>query len=147
MLDESQIRVTAELALRLILAALLGGVLGYERQRKGKVAGLRTHMLVSLGTATYVVGIVAAGGSSSDMARVVQGVAAGLGFIGAGAILKSSQEQHVSGLTTAASIWMAAALGVAAGMGSLSTALVSALAAWVILALLGRFEPHPHASG
>src|SRR5215470_11800098 len=89
---------------RLLLAALVGAILGYERERSGKSAGLRTHMLVSLGSATFVVATAAVGGSLDDLARVVQGTAAGIGFIGAGAILKGVE--GVRGLTTAASIWM-----------------------------------------
>jgi putative Mg2+ transporter-C (MgtC) family protein len=128
----------------LVLASLLGGLLGYERQRSGKVAGLRTHMLVALGSATLVVATVGTGGSSGDVARVVQGAAAGIGFIGAGAILKvSTGDHHIRGLTTAASIWMTAAIGVAAGMGSFVTATVAALGAWFTLSVLVRFEPHP----
>jgi putative Mg2+ transporter-C (MgtC) family protein len=128
---------------RLLLAALLGGVLGYERQRSGKSAGLRTHMLVALGSACFVVGTAAVGGSTDDLARIVQGVAAGIGFIGAGAILKGSE--GVRGITTAASIWMTAALGVAAGMGRLWLAAFAAFVAWGVLAVLSRLEPHPRA--
>jgi putative Mg2+ transporter-C (MgtC) family protein len=127
---------------RLLLAALLGGVLGYERQRSGKSAGLRTHMLVAVGSATLVVSTEAAGGSLDDVARVIQGTAAGIGFIGAGAILKGAE--GIRGLTTAASIWMTAALGVAAGMGRPWLAAFAALVAWIVLAFLIRFEPHPH---
>jgi putative Mg2+ transporter-C (MgtC) family protein len=130
------------LAARLLLAALLGGLLGYERQRSGKFAGLRTHMLVALGAATFVVATVGVGGSRDDVARVVQGAAAGIGFIGAGSIIKTSEGHRIRGLTTAASIWMTAGLGVAAGMGSYATAIVAALVAWFILGVLVRFE-HP----
>lgn len=132
------------LALRLVIATVLGGLLGFERQRSGKVAGLRTHMLVALGSATFVVAAVAMGGSNDDIARVVQGAAAGIGFIGAGAILKVSESETIRGLTTAASVWMTSAIGVAAGMGSLAIAAVAALAAWFILSVVARFEPHPH---
>jgi len=130
------------LSLRLLVAALLGGLLGYNRQRTGKVAGLRTHMLVALGSATLVVATVALSASPEDVSRVVQGVAAGIGFIGAGSILKLPQSERVHGLTTAASVWMAATIGIAAGMGSLWIAAVSAVMGWLILGVVARFEPH-----
>lgn len=130
------------LGLRLLVAALVGGVLGFDRQRRGKFAGLRTHILVSLGTATFVVATLAVGGTTEDTARVVQGVAAGIGFIGAGSILKVSQTEHVYGLTTASSIWMTAALGAAAGLGAIWIAATAAIVAWLVLALLARYEPH-----
>ena len=138
---------TFALGLRVLVAALLGGLLGYERQRKHKVAGLRTHMLVALGSATFVAGTVASGGSSDDVARVGQGIAAGIGFIGAGAILKVAHGESVQGLTTAASIWMTSALGVCVGMGSFVIAIVAALAAWLILGVLARFEHHSPTGG
>jgi putative Mg2+ transporter-C (MgtC) family protein len=127
-------------SLRLLLAAILGGVLGYERQRSHKSAGLRTHMLVALGSATIVVAMAGTNGSLDDVARVVQGAAAGIGFIGAGAILKGAE--GIRGLTTAASLWMTAALGVTAGMGRLWLAIFAAVVAWLVLGLLGRLEPH-----
>jgi putative Mg2+ transporter-C (MgtC) family protein len=132
------------LASRLVMAALLGGVLGRERQRSGKSAGVRTHMLVALGSATFVVSTFAIGGSVNDLARVVQGTTAGIGFIGAGAILKLNEGERVRGLTTASSIWMTAALGVAAGMGRLWIAAFAAIVAWAVLGLLSRFERDPH---
>ena len=131
-------------AFRLIIAAVVGGILGYERQRSGKSAGLRTHMLVSLGSATFVASMAAVGGSLDDVARVVQGTAADIGFIGAGAILKGAE--GVRGLTTAASIWMTAGLGVAAGMGRLWLVALATVVAWIVLAFLTRFEPHPRSS-
>jgi putative Mg2+ transporter-C (MgtC) family protein len=138
------LHAAGQLLVRLLAAAALGGVPGYERERSGKVAGLRTHMLVSLGAATFVVATGAAGASTQDLARVVQGIATGIGFIGAGAILKRAGEaEDVHGLTTAASIWMAASIGVSAGLGSLGVALVAALFAWVILSVLAHFEPGP----
>jgi putative Mg2+ transporter-C (MgtC) family protein len=128
----------ARIGTRLLLAAVLGGAIGFERQRKRKPAGLRTHMLVALGAALFVVSQHPT--ESPDAAsRVIQGVAAGVGFLGAGAILKDSRE-WVHGLTTAADIWLTAAIGVAAGMGRGSTALLTTVLALVILAILPRFE-------
>jgi putative Mg2+ transporter-C (MgtC) family protein len=126
--------------LRLLAAALLGAVVGYERERTGKSAGLRTHMLVSLSSAIFVVAPLEAGMSTADLSRVIQGVAAGIGFIGAGAILKLADARVIEGLTTAAGIWLTAALGLAAGMGRFGLAAISALLAWLILALVARVE-------
>jgi putative Mg2+ transporter-C (MgtC) family protein len=122
--------------LRLTLAALLGGLLGIEREQKGKAAGVRTHMLVAMGAALFVVLSQQAGMPSSDMSRVIQGIIAGIGFLGAGTILKSDHDERVKGLTTAAGIWLTAAIGVAAGMGRESTAVLSTLLALAIFTLM-----------
>lgn len=122
---------------RLLVALVLGGVLGYERESSGAAAGLRTHMLVSLGSALFVVVPYQAGMKIEDLSRVLQGVAAGIGFLGAGAILKR-QSEEIKGLTTAAGIWLTAAVGVAAGMGLEGTAILSAIFAWIVLSLLRR---------
>ena len=124
------------IVLRLVLAALLGGILGYERERQGKAAGVRTHMLVALGAALFVLVPKEAGVSGADMTRVIQGVVAGIGFLGAGAIIKGSAEESVKGLTTAAGIWLTAAIGIACGLGREATAVLSALLAFAILALV-----------
>jgi putative Mg2+ transporter-C (MgtC) family protein len=121
---------------RLSAATLLGGLVGVERERMGKAAGLRTHMLVSLGAAIFALVPREIGLSDGDMGRVVQGVAAGIGFIGGGAILKMSDREEVKGLTTAAGIWLTAAVGLAAGVGLVWLALVAAACAWIILSML-----------
>jgi putative Mg2+ transporter-C (MgtC) family protein len=126
--------------LRLTLAALLGGLLGVEREKKGKAAGVRTHMLVAMGAALFVLLSQQMGMPSSDLSRVVQGIVAGIGFLGAGTILKSADEDKVTGLTTAAGIWLTAAIGVAAGMGRESTAVLSTLLALGIFALMPRVD-------
>jgi putative Mg2+ transporter-C (MgtC) family protein len=131
---------TTRVAVRLIGATFLSGILGYERERIGKAAGLRTHMMVGLSSAVFVLAPVEAGMQIADVSRVVQGVAAGIGFIGAGAILKVTPDREIRGLTTAAGLWMTAAIGVAAGMGRLGLALMSVALAWVILAILARLE-------
>jgi putative Mg2+ transporter-C (MgtC) family protein len=122
--------------LRMLVAVLLGGLLGYERESIGASAGLRTHMLVSLGSALFVLIPLQAGMQVQDLSRVLQGVTAGIGFLGAGAILKLKDENDIKGLTTAASIWLTAAIGVAAGMGREATAVLSTVFALVILAIL-----------
>ena len=123
---------------RLLAAVLLGGLLGFERETRGASAGLRTHMLVALGSALFVATPQLAGASIEDMSRVIQGVVAGIGFLGAGAIIKLSGEGEIKGLTTAASIWLTAAIGTAAGMGRISTAVLSAVLAFIILSALRR---------
>lgn len=124
------------LVVRLLVASVLGGLLGYERETKGASAGLRTHMLVSVGSALFVLIPLQAGMSVQDLSRVLQGVTAGIGFLGAGAILKQRDNNDVKGLTTAASVWMTAAIGVAAGMGREGTAVLSALFGLIILAFI-----------
>ena len=134
--DLPDITEVTRLCLRLLIAVILGGVLGYERERTGAAAGFRTHMLVALGSALFVLVPLQAGTDITDMSRVLQGVIAGIGFLGAGAILKSSDDQEIRGLTTAASIWLTAAIGIAAGMGREATAVLSTLFALLILLAL-----------
>ena len=125
---------------RLLAATLLGAIVGYERERTGKSAGLRTHMLVSLSSAIFVLAPLEAGMTTGDLSRVIQGVSAGIGFIGAGAILKLADTRVIEGLTTAAGIWLTAALGLAAGMGRFGVGAISAVMAWIILAVVARVE-------
>lgn len=128
------------IVVRLGMAIILGGIIGYERESKGKPAGLRTHMVVSLGAALFILIPLQAGMDIRDISRVHQGVIAGIGFLGAGAIIKLSDRQEVQGLTTAASIWLVAAIGVAAGMGLEVTAILATLLAWLILGALRHLE-------
>lgn len=125
--------------LRLSIAAILGGILGYEREQKGKSAGLRTHMLVALGAALFVFIPQQAGMSDADLSRVLQGLIAGVGFLGAGTIIKGEAEGEVVGLTTAAGLWLTAAIGVAAGMGREATAVMSTIFALIILYVIPKF--------
>ena len=124
------------IVIRLCIAGILGGALGYERETQGKSAGVRTHMLVAIGAAIFVLVPEQAGVKGEDLTRVIQGVIAGIGFLGAGSIIKGSAESDVKGLTTAASIWLTAAIGVACGLGRESTALLSAVLALVVLGLM-----------
>ncbi len=126
--------------LRLIVAAAAGAVIGWQRQLAGKNAGLRTHMLVSLGAALLILAPLTAGVPVANITRVIQGVAEGLGFIGGGVILKLTEKQEVRGLTTAAGLWMTAALGVSAGLGRYLLVLIGAALAWFVLAVIRRFE-------
>ncbi|BBT16577.1 MgtC/SapB family protein [Metapseudomonas otitidis] len=130
--------------LRLFLAALLGGLLGFEREQHGKAAGVRTHMLVALGAALFVLVPQMAGAEHDAMSRVIQGLTAGIGFLCAGTILKRDRMDEVKGLTTAAGLWSTTAIGVTVGLGYEATALLAALVVLAILNLLphllGRFD-------
>jgi putative Mg2+ transporter-C (MgtC) family protein len=139
---------------RLAVAGAIGALLGSEREAAGKAAGLRTHMLVALGAAMFVLVPQQAGVPLEQMSRVFQGIIAGIGFLGAGAILKLSEERVIKGLTTAASIWLTAAAGAAAGLGRETTAILGGLVAFGILTGLRRLEVfwekfvgQPHARG
>ncbi len=128
-----------KICLRLSVALALGALLGYERESVGAAAGLRTHMLVALGAALFMVIPHQAGMRIEDVSRVMQGVIAGIGFLGAGAIMKLKDES-IKGLTTAAGIWLTAAVGMAAGMGLEATAVVSAVFGWIVLFLLRKLQ-------
>jgi putative Mg2+ transporter-C (MgtC) family protein len=97
-------------------------------------------MLVAMGCTLFVLGGSAAGMSMSDLSRVIQGLATGIGFIGAGAILKLLDQREIEGLTTAAGIWMTAAVGVAVGLGRIGLAFLSVILTWIVLAAIGRIE-------
>jgi putative Mg2+ transporter-C (MgtC) family protein len=107
-----------EIVLRLILAAVLGGCIGYQRELAHKPAGLRTHALISLGSALFtIVSVFGFGSQGVDASRIAAGVVTGVGFIGAGVIFRGMRGDMVMGLTTAASVWVSAAVGLAAGAG------------------------------
>ena len=121
--------------IRVIAATLLGAIVGFQRERVGKPAGLRTHMLVSLGTAVVVLACSASGMNMDGESRVIQGIVTGIGFIGAGSILKVSEEKDIRGLTTAAGLWLTAAIGVSCGLGTLGIAVIACILAMLVLAL------------
>ena len=133
--DVPDVRQFVRLVVRLLLASLLGFALGFEREQQGKAAGLRTHMLVAIGSALFVLIPQQAGVEPADMSRVIQGLIAGVGFLCAGTILKQGKEdeQQVQGLTTAAGLWMTAAIGMACGLGRETTAVLSTLLALAVL--------------
>jgi putative Mg2+ transporter-C (MgtC) family protein len=123
-----------ETILRFLLAAALGAGIGYQRERAGKAAGLRTHILVSSGAALFTLAsIYGFSGAVVDISRVAAGVVVGIGFIGAGVILRGQREKEVAGLTTAATIWTTAAIGLAAGTGMY---LISVIATAVTVGVL-----------
>jgi putative Mg2+ transporter-C (MgtC) family protein len=122
------------MVLRILLAAVLGAGIGYQREQAGKSAGLRTYTLISLGAALFTVASLYGFGFGSDPSRVAAGVVAGIGFLGAGAIARGIRgDGGVAGLTTAASIWAVAAVGLAAGAGMYLLSAVAALIIWVVL--------------
>jgi putative Mg2+ transporter-C (MgtC) family protein len=121
-----------EMVLRLLLAAALGAAVGYQRERAGKQAGLRTHVLIAVGAALFSLVSIYGFGSASDPARVAAGVVVGIGFLGAGVILHR-EGGIVAGLTTAATVWVVAGIGLAAGAGLY---LVSAVTAALVLGVL-----------
>jgi putative Mg2+ transporter-C (MgtC) family protein len=125
----------AVVLIRVIAATLLGAIVGVERERAGKPAGLRTHMLVSLGTAVVVLACADANMSVDGLSRVIQGIVTGIGFVGAGTILKLNEQREIKGLTTAAGLWMTAAIGVACGLGGIGLAVIGTIVALLILAL------------
>lgn len=130
----------ARITTRLIVAMIFGAVIGIQRERAGKPAGLRTHMLVALGAAVFIIASGEFGMNPDSISRVIQGLVTGIGFLGAGAILKLYDKRAVEGLTTAAGIWMTAALGVAVGLGRFGLALVATLLAWMTLSLVRQME-------
>ncbi len=136
----------AEMAIRLASACGLAFLLGLDREMHGKAAGLRTHMMVSLGSAAFIImGMsllfaTAEGDPSAsiDPSRIIEGVIGGIGFLGAGAIIQSGGD--IKGLTTGASIWAAGAIGLACGMGYLPLAAMFTAFAVVIILVLGYFK-------
>jgi putative Mg2+ transporter-C (MgtC) family protein len=128
------------ICIRLIAATILGGLIGYQRERVGKPAGLRTHILVTLGTTVFVLSCSRFGMSPDGLSRVIQGITTGIGFVGAGSILKLEHDRNIQGLTTAASVWMTAAIGVSIGLGVLGLAILGTVFTLVILALASVLE-------
>jgi putative Mg2+ transporter-C (MgtC) family protein len=133
--------------LRIAVAAGLAGLLGYERERARKPAGLRTHMLVGIASALYTSlamlayeESVGAGGTRADPIRAIQAVALGVGFLGGGMIVTRREGRDVSGLTTAASIWATAAVGIAAGLAHYVLAVGATALLLLVLRLLVRFD-------
>lgn len=139
------LRELVRMLVRLLAALAVGALIGYEREKRGKAAGLRTHMLVSMGTTLFVVATIEGGMQEDATSRVIQGIVTGIGFLGAGVIMKIHESRQIRGLTTAAGIWMTAAASVAIGLGQIGLGLIAAGLAWVVLAIMDRFEPEPKA--
>jgi putative Mg2+ transporter-C (MgtC) family protein len=132
--------IEIEMVLRLLLAAALGAAIGYQRERASKPAGLRTHVLICVGSALFTIASIYGFGVTTDPARVAAGIVTGIGFLGAGAILHREHQKRgiVEGLTTAASMWVIAGIGLAVGAGLY---LVSAVTTVIVLIVL--LLPHP----
>jgi putative Mg2+ transporter-C (MgtC) family protein len=130
----------ARVLIRLTAALTAGAVVGLQRERSEKPAGLRTHMLVALGSTLFVLAAVQTGMPPADISRIIQGIATGIGFLGAGVILKLMQEHKIKGLTTAADIWTTAAIGVTIGLGAIGIGLIGAGLAWIVLGVMSRWE-------
>jgi putative Mg2+ transporter-C (MgtC) family protein len=149
---ELEPRLELALLVRLVLAGLLAGVLGWEREAARKPAGLRTHMLVGIASALFTVLAELAvrtypgqeGGLRADPIRVIQAVAIGVGFLGSGVIHVSKDQDTVLGLTTAGSVWATAAIGIAAGLGYYILALGSTLLLMGVLRGMARFDRDEH---
>jgi putative Mg2+ transporter-C (MgtC) family protein len=122
-----------EAGLRLLLAAVLGGIIGFQREMAKKPAGLRTHILICMGSALFTVVSVLGFTGSVDPSRIAAGVVTGIGFIGAGVIFRGMRGDKVMGITTAASIWITAAIGIAAGVGLYIIASAAALVTLLVL--------------
>jgi putative Mg2+ transporter-C (MgtC) family protein len=131
--------------LRLLAALAVGALIGFQRERMGKAAGLRTHMLVAMGTALFVICAVEAQMGPDAVSRVLQGLITGIGFLGAGVVMKIQEAKEIRGLTTAAGVWMTAAASATVGLGQIGVGLIAAVMAWVVLAILYKFEPAPKA--
>ena len=130
--DRTRLGITL---IRIIAAVLLGAIVGIERERAGKPAGLRTHMIVCLGTAVVVLACTEINMGLDGLSRVIQGILTGIGFVGAGSILKLSEQREIRGLTTAAGLWMTAAIGIAVGLGALGLAVIGTIVTLLVLAL------------
>lgn len=139
--DVPDVSTITRITVRLVLAAVLGGILGYERELKGRSAGVRTHMLVAVGAALFVLGPLQSGMEIGDLSRVLQGIVQGIGFLGAGAIMVRAARREVEGLTTAANIWATAGIGVIAGLGLEATAVLSTFVVLIILAAVPAMLP------
>ena len=127
---------------RVLLAGLLGTAMGWLRETHGKAAGVRTHSLVAMGAALLVAVTMGAGGTVDTASRVIQGIIAGIGFLGAGTILKRQENgaEAVHGLTAGAGIWFTAAMGVAAGLGQAWTAIICTGLALLVIVLVRKPE-------
>lgn len=131
--------VLAVVIARVLTAAVLGGLIGWDRERKGRSAGFKTHILVSIGSALFVLAPAMAQVPMADITRVMQGIVSGIGFLGAGAILRMDKGTRIEGLTTAAGIWMTSAVGMAAGIGMEVIALITTVVALIVVGVIPKF--------
>lgn len=133
---ENVIRMT----IRIVAAIGLGAALGIQRERAGKPAGVKTHTLATLGTTVFVLACTTSGMLPDAQSRVIQGIVTGIGFLGAGAILKQDDLAAVKGLTTAAMIWVSASVGVACGLGEVGLAIIVTVLAIIVVSAMSAIE-------
>jgi len=138
--DLIEVEQVTRVTVRMTVALLLGALIGWDRERREADAGLRTHMLVSLGAALFVLVPAESGMGPEELSRVVQGLVSGIGFLGAGAVLKMGSEGRIHGLTTAATIWATAAVGMSAGLGREGTAMLATAFILLVLVWLRRMN-------
>lgn len=131
---------TVSALLRVLVGLCCGALIGYQREQVGKAAGLRTHIIVAGGAAVAVAAAFESGLGDDALSRVIQGLLTGVGFLGAGAILKLREARDVRGLTTAAGIWMTCTIGVAAGLGRFAIAALATAATWYVLNSIHAWE-------
>jgi putative Mg2+ transporter-C (MgtC) family protein len=129
---------TVRVVIRMLAALLAGGIIGLQREVSGKAAGLRTHMLVCAGTTLFVLAAIDAGMEQDALSRVIQGLVTGIGFLGAGAIMRTGV--GIRGLTTASMIWVNAAIGVAVGGGEYRLAIIATGVTLLVLVVLTPVE-------
>ena len=137
-MNEALVLPMSTVALRLLAAFVLGGIIGLERERRDRPAGLRTNILVTVGAALVMMLSRLVAGDNADPGRIATGVVTGIGFLGAGTIIRSGSDVH--GLTTAATLWVAAAVGLTVGIGSYSAAVVATAVIFITLTALRRLE-------
>ncbi|NOT48189.1 MAG: MgtC/SapB family protein [Acidobacteria bacterium] len=135
LLDRRQL---IQVIVRMISSVLIASIIGFQREAARKSAGLRTHILVSLGSTIFVIGCIGAGMREDAISRVIQGIITGIGFIGAGTIIK--RETNIKGLTTSAGLWATCAIGVIVGLGELGIALIAAVLIFLVLTIVRRIE-------
>lgn len=136
--------IVGEMTVRLLAAALLGGIIGWEREKMSRAAGLRTHVLVAIACAMFVLGAQLSGTTTDGIARVIQGIAGGIGFLGAGTIIKLTDRAEVQGLTTAAGIFATAAIGVAAASTPLWLPVLGTTITLIVLRPMALLEQKGH---
>ncbi len=121
----------SEMLIRVFLSLLLGGIIGFERELDNEPAGIRTHMLVCLGATLFTVISISIATTSADSTRIAAGIVSGIGFLGAGAIFRG--QDRIKGLTTAADLWVLAAIGMAVGVGYYLMAIVASIFLFIVL--------------
>ena len=129
-----------QFVVRLLTSAMIAALIGLQREKAGKDAGLRTHILVAAGSTVFVLGAIGSGMGEDALSRVIQGVVTGVGFIGAGTILKRESRSDIKGLTTSSGLWTVCAIGVLVGLGHVGIALITALVTLSVLILVGRLQ-------